>query len=100
MIPYAVASVLYQIKTGWVTKNFSPNHPFFTSSFWVSGQHLPDKLGRYEILVGQMECTMTLMKASGVPIYISQGIRLVELGDQFNSFKNEISLKLDEMRYD
>ncbi len=38
VIPYLVASVCYQVKTGWLEANFPVCHPFYQSEFW-RGRH-------------------------------------------------------------
>ena len=78
VIPFLVASVCYQVKTGWVAKHFPPQHPLFGSTFWRSGRC--DKIiDDTDILTGHLFCPVTGMRATGIPHHHVIGKQVGEL---------------------
>ena len=75
VLPYLIASVVYQSQTGWMEDNLPRSHPIFESFvFQKRHERLAGKtLAQHftgKILVSNFHCEDTGMEATGVPEHI------------------------------
>lgn len=89
-------SVVYHHQ--FLVDNLPKDHSFFRSLYMTQGWYSLQKLGRPGgILVGQMYCPITKMEATGVPLYIKNGIEISELKSRVGGVQTIINGLCEKM---
>jgi hypothetical protein len=87
-IPFLVASVCYQIQTGWIDTNLH-GHPIYYSMFWRQGWgRLLSQPGK--ISVHRSRCPCCDMSATGVPGIVNIASKVHENTTQLEDFGDKI----------
>jgi hypothetical protein len=100
VIPYLVAAVVHH--TPWLEKHLHESDDFFASRYWLQGWASLDgskslrKVGG--ILLGTQECLVTGMKASGVPLYISNNHTITQLQEKVESLEGAVKQSQEQLR--
>lgn len=88
VLKYCLASVVHH--HDWLEANLPQDHGFRQSRYYQRGWH--EKLGvPGGVLVGEMECNVTGMQASGVPLYITTAIKVNELSCRVHALEDAVS---------
>jgi hypothetical protein len=97
VLKYCAAAVVYHHH--WLLENLPPDHAFFSSAYYQEDFHkLLSRPGC--LLSGEMECPVTGMTATGVPLYISNSIRVNSLTTRVAAAEavlNEVKQTQDEL---
>lgn len=89
VIKMGLASVVYH--TDWLLSNLPADHAFHQSLYITRGWHSRARLRRPGgILVGEIFCPITNMRATGVPLYILNGIKITELTKRVTAMESKM----------
>ena len=96
VITMGLASVVHH--TEWLLNNLPADHAFHHSLYITRGWHSRALLRRPGgILVGEIFCPITNIRASGVPLYILNSIQITELTKRVNSMENKLDKLCDSV---
>jgi hypothetical protein len=89
VLKYALASVVHH--TDWLLKNLPKDHAFHTSLYITRGWHSVENLRRPGgVLVGEIFCPTTKIRATGVPLYIMNSIQITELTNRVAAMEDKL----------
>jgi len=87
-IPFLVASVCYQIQTGWIDQNLH-GHPIYYSSFWRHGWgRTLSQAGNISVYRGRCPCCE--LTATGVPGIVNIASRVHDNTAQLEEFGDKV----------